>query len=111
MLYYPADFSKINNHSISSLLAHFYYTCLESLMKTPYKIFLFVLICVLSSTVNVFAQQKRAQKTSSAKAYYGQTPSKPSYKSKNTKTTKAYRSQSSKRARTGIHNRKKYVTG
>jgi hypothetical protein len=80
-------------------------------MKITFKLVLFVTICLLASTANVFAQQKRAEKTSSAKAYYGQKPSKPNYKPKSMKATKTYRSQSSKRTRTGVHNRKKYVTG
>jgi hypothetical protein len=93
------------------LLAHFCYTCLKVFMKISIKVFLFAMVCVLGSTANALAQQKRAQNTSSAKAYYGHAPAKPSYKPKRIKTTKTYRSQSAKRTRAGIHNRKKYITG
>lgn len=65
-------------------------------------------ICLAVSTSQAIAQKKRADKTSSAKAYYGQTPSKPNYKPKKTKMTKTYRSHSMKKTRAEARNRKKY---
>jgi hypothetical protein len=77
-------------------------------MKIITKILFVAAICVAASVNNAFAQKKRADKTSSAKAYYGQAPSKPNYKPKKSKTSKSYRSQSMKRTRAEARNRKKY---
>jgi hypothetical protein len=80
----------------------------SSCMNVISKILLIALICVAASANQAFAQKKRAGKTSSAKAYYGQTPSKPNYKPKKNKMSKSARSQSMKRARTDARNKKKY---
>jgi hypothetical protein len=80
----------------------------SSCMKVITKVLLLALVVMAFSTSHVFAQKKRADKTSSAKAYYGQSPSKPSYKSKKTKANKTFRSQSQKRTRAEARNRKKY---
>lgn len=77
-------------------------------MNTITKILFVGAICLAASVNQAVAQKKRAEKTSSAKAYYGQTPSKPNYKPKKTKMTKSYRSQSMKRTRAEARNRKRY---
>jgi hypothetical protein len=78
-------------------------------MKTVLRILSIAMFCLVALSFDAQAQQKkRAEKTSSAKAYYGQTPSRKQYKHKNPKTVKAFRSQSSKRARAEARNRKKY---
>lgn len=82
-------------------------------MKTFCITFLLAMICVVASTIDVSAQRKRADKTSSAKAYYGQTPGKShsqKYRNKKSKNTKlkSARSQSAKRMKAQAWNRKKY---
>lgn len=72
------------------------------------KVLLIVVIALCATTINASAQKKRADKTSSAKAYYGHAPSKPSYKQKHVKKVKTARSQSLKRATTQARNRRKY---
>ena len=72
------------------------------------RVLLILVIAIGANTINASAQKKRADKTSSAKAYYGQAPSRPNYKQKKTKKVKSARSQSAKRARADVRNRKKY---
>ncbi|HEY0742764.1 MAG TPA: hypothetical protein VGD40_14945 [Chryseosolibacter sp.] len=81
-------------------------------MKTFLKILLIAMIFIAGTTTDASAQRKRADKTSSAKAYYGQTPAKPQSinRSKQRKATKvkSARSQSAKRIKAQAWNRKKY---
>jgi len=77
-------------------------------MKMVCRILFIVLIALGASSINAHAQKKRAEKTSSAKAYYGQRPAKPHYKQKKSKHVKTLRSQSAKRSRADARNRKKY---
>lgn len=77
------------------------------------KFLLIAVVAIGASTLSASAQQKRAAKTSSARAYYGNTPSKPngaSYraKQKKVKKVKTARSQSAKRAMAQSRNRKKF---
>jgi hypothetical protein len=78
-------------------------------MKMVLRILVITVFCLVTASFSAQAQQKkRADKTSSAKAYYGKTPSRQHYKQKKTKTAKVFRSQSSKRAKADARNRKKY---
>ena len=77
-------------------------------MKMVCRILFLLFIALGASSMNAHAQTKRAEKTSSAKAYYGQRPAKPHYKQKKSKQVKTVRSQSAKRARADVRNRKKY---
>ncbi|HEY0651475.1 MAG TPA: hypothetical protein VGD65_00045 [Chryseosolibacter sp.] len=82
--------------------------CKINSMKIVIKILFLAAICIAASATQALAQKKRADKTSSAKAYYGQTPAKPKYKAKKNKMSKTFRSQSMKRTRAEARNRKKY---
>jgi hypothetical protein len=77
-------------------------------MKMISKVLLILVIAIGANTIGASAQRKRPNKTSSAKAYYGQAPSKPHFKQKKTTKVKTARSQSSKRVRADVRNRKKY---
>jgi hypothetical protein len=76
-------------------------------MKMLCKVLLITAIALSASTISASAQ-KRADKTSSAKAYYGASAARPHYKQKKTKKVKVARSQSAKRAKADGRNRRKY---
>lgn len=76
-------------------------------MNTILRLLLITAICVAGMANEAVAQRKRPEKTSSAKAYYGKNPGRPTVRGKKSISEKKLQIQNTKRVKAEARNRRK----